>query len=133
MESPMEHENIQRTREAYEAFANGDLAKVAEEFTPDVVWHVGGHSLLAGDYKGPTEIMGFFGRLFTMSEGTLKIDVQDILANDDRATVLVHMSAQRGRRILAQDAVHVFEFEDGKTREFWSFEEDQRAEDEFWS
>ena len=129
----MEHENIQRTRDAYDAFARGDLATVKEMFAADVVWHVGGHSVLSGDYKGEYEIFGFFNKLFELSDGTLKIDVEDILANDNRTTVLVHMTAQRGDRVLSQNAVHVFEIQDGLTKQFWSYEEDQNAEDEFWS
>ena len=129
----MVNDNVQRTRDAYEAFAKGDLSAIADQFTEDVVWHVGGHSPLAGDYKGQYEVLHFFGRLFELSGGTLKIDVEDILANDDRATVLVHMTAQRGDKVLSQNAVHVFEIENGKTKEFRSFEEDQITEDEFWS
>ena len=128
-----QHPNVARTRDAYEAFSRGDLDAVGAQLTDDVVWHVAGNSPLAGDYKGQDEIFGFFGRLFEMSEGTLKLEVHDILANDEHATVLVHMTAKRGDRMIDQNAVHVFEIVDGKTKEFWSFEEDQRAQDEFWS
>jgi ketosteroid isomerase-like protein len=129
-----EHPNVMRSRDAYAAFGRGDLDALREQFADDVVWHVGGRSPLAGDYKGQDEIFGFFGKLFEMTEGTLSIDIHDILANDEHTCVLVTMSAKRGDRMFEQRAVHVFETdEDGRTKAFWSFEEDQAAGDEFWS
>jgi ketosteroid isomerase-like protein len=128
-----EHPNIGRIRDAYAAFSKGDLDTVGAMYTDDVVWHVGGHSPLAGDYKGQEEIFGFFGRLFELSEGTLQLEVHDVLANDEHGTALVHMTAKRGDRMLSQNAVHVFHIQDGKTKEFWAFEEDQAADDAFWS
>lgn len=129
----MEHPNVQRLREAYAAFARGDLETIGRELAPDAVWHVAGQSDLAGDYKGQDEIFGFFGKLFELSGGTLRIDVDDILANDEHATAIVRMSAQRGDDVLSMNGVHVYRLEEGKTKEFWSFDEDQRREDAFWS
>jgi uncharacterized protein len=129
-----QHPNVARTRDAYAAFGRGDLEALREQFRDDIVWHVGGNSPLAGEYKGQDEIFGFFGQLFEMTGGSLSIDIHDVLANDTHVCVLVTMSAKRDGRTFDQRAVHVFEVDDeGRSKEFWSFEEDQAAGDEFWS
>jgi hypothetical protein len=127
-------ENVARTRASYEAFAKGDLETVGKNMTDDIVWHVGGQSPLAGEYKGQDEIFGFFGKLFELSGATLQLEVHDVMASDEHVTALVHMTAQRGDKRFDQNEVHVFHVDaEGKAKEFWSFEEDQRAGDEFWS
>ncbi|MEX2394357.1 MAG: nuclear transport factor 2 family protein [Actinomycetota bacterium] len=128
-----EHPNAAIARESYEAFARGDLQTVGQNITDDVVWHVGGRSPVAGDYKGQDEVFGLFGRLFELSEGTLKLDVHDILADDDHAVALVTMSADRNGKHLDMRSVHVMNIQEGRTREFWAFDEDQAADDAFWS
>lgn len=128
-----EHPNVQRLREGYAAFAKGDLDTVKTLWTDDVVWHVGGNNPLAGDYKGQDEILGFFGKAFELTGGTMKIDVHDILANDEHAVALVTVSAQRDGKTTDMNAVHVFHVRDGKTSEFWGFNEDDRRADDFWA
>ena len=128
----MEHANVERTRAAYAAFARGDMAIVSELMTDDVVWHVPSGPL-AGDYKGQDEILGYFGKLWEATGGSLQIEVDDVLANDRHATAIVHMSAQRNGQNFDGNAVHVFELEDGKVKAFWSFDEDSNRTEEFWT
>ncbi|HYZ91937.1 MAG TPA: nuclear transport factor 2 family protein [Actinomycetota bacterium] len=127
-----DHPNVQRLRDGYAAFARGDLDTVKELWTDDVVWHVGGQSPLAGDYKGQDEIIAFFGKTFEQTGGTLQIDLHDVLGNDEHAVALVTLKAKRDGKSLEMNAVHVFELRDGKTAEFWAFNEDDRRADEFW-
>lgn len=124
--------NVQRLRDAYAAFGKGDLDTVTASWTDDVVWHVGGNSPIAGDYKGQDEILGFFGRLAQETGGTMKIDLHDVLANDEHAVALVTLSAQRGDRSMSMNAVHVFHLQGDKVSEFFGFNEDDRRADEFW-
>ena len=128
-----DHPNVQRLRDGYAAFAKGDMDAVKELWTDDVVWHVGGNNPLAGDYKGQDEILGFFAKAFEQTGGTMKIDLHDVLANDEHAVGLVTLSAQRNGKSTEMRAVHVFELRDGKTCEFWNFNEDDRRADEFWA
>ena len=127
-----EHPNVARIREGYEAFGAGDLEKVREFFDPNVVWHVGGRSPLAGDYKGRDEVFGLFGRAFEVTGGSMKIEVHDILANDEHGVALVTRMAERDGRSFEMNEVHVFHISDGKVTEYWGFEQDQRRSDEFF-
>lgn len=128
-----DHPNVQRLRDAYAAFGSGDLDTVTASWTDDVVWHVSGNSPLAGDYKGQEEILGLFGRLAQESGGTLKIELHDVLANDEHAVALCTLTAQRNGKSMEMNAVHVFHTEGDKVKEFWGFNEDDSRADEFWA
>lgn len=130
-----EHPNVERTRQGYAAFASGDLDKLRNDhFAPDVVFHVGGHSPLTGEYKGIDEVFGFFGKLAEMTGGSFKLDVHDILANDEHVVALVRNTGERNGKRISQNVVHVFHVNpEGKFTENWGFPEDQQGADEFWS
>lgn len=51
-------------------------------FADDIVWHVPGRNPLSGDYKGKEEVLGFFGKLMELTQGSLKQEIHDMLAND---------------------------------------------------
>jgi ketosteroid isomerase-like protein len=127
------HPNEELLRKGYEAFANYDLDTIRALFADDVVWHVGGRSQLAGTFKGKDEVFGWFAKLLTLSEGTFKIDVHDVLSNDTHAIVLSHDTAQRGDKSLSLEAVAVYHIADGQVSEAWFFNSDVYADDEFFS
>ena len=134
MATTAQHANIQRSRRAYEAFDKADMATVSELMADDVLWHVSGSSPLAGDYKGKDAVFGFFGKLMELTGGTFKIEVHDILANDEHSVTLVRITAERDGKKLDSRAVHISHPDSkGRVKEFWSFDEDQAAGDAFFS
>ena len=134
MATTTEHANVARARRGYEAFADSDMATVGELMADDIVWHVVGTSPLAGDYKGKDAVFGFFGSLMQLTEGTFKLEVHDILANDEHSVILVNQTAQRGGEKLDSRAVHITHTDpEGRIKEFWAFAEDQAAADAFFS
>ena len=128
-----EHPNAARLRAAYEAFGRGDLETVRDLLDEGIVYHFGGRSPLAADYKGTQEVFGFWGRQFQLSGGTLRIIPSLIVAGDEYAFALVHATAQRDGRTLDAPGVNVVRLRDGRAVEFWSYTTDQNAVDEFWS
>jgi ketosteroid isomerase-like protein len=133
MATTAQHANVQQARRGYEAFSKGDMATVSELMADDVVWHVGGNNSLSGDYKGKDAVFGFFGKLMELTDGTFKLEVHDILANDEHSAILVRTSAQKGAKKLDSKAVHITHTNPAaKITEFWSFEENQAATDEFF-
>ncbi len=95
-----DHPNAQLVRKGYEAFSKGDMETVDQLFADDIVWHEGGRNPLAGEYKGKDQAFALLGKLFELTEGTLKIDVHDVIANDEHAVALVTISATRKRSQL---------------------------------
>jgi uncharacterized protein len=128
-----EHPNVEVARRGYDAFAKGDLATLSELLADDVVWHVQGAGPLTGDYRGRDQVFGFFGRLVEETGGTFRLDVHDILANDEHTAVLATLSASRGGRSLAVPVVNVSHNRDGKITEFWASTTDPQATLDFWS
>ena len=128
-----DHPNLELLRRGYAAYSSGDMDTINELFADDVVWHVAGRNPLAGDYNGKEQVFGFFAKLQEMSEGTSKLDVHDLLADDEHGVALVAESATRGGRSLESNATHVLHLRDGKVTEFWDARPDQYAADEFWS
>jgi ketosteroid isomerase-like protein len=134
MATTAQHANVQRSQRAYEAFSKGDMATVSDLMADDVLWHVGGHSSLAGDYKGKDAVFGFFGKLMEITGGTFKLEVHDILANDEHSVTLVMATAERqGKKLRTKQAHVTHPDSQGRVKEFWAFDEDQGATDEFYS
>jgi uncharacterized protein len=69
--------SVERTRAGYAAFAAGDLDAVRALFAPGIAWHVPGRSSLAGTYRGPDAVIGYFLDLFERSGGTVAIALQE--------------------------------------------------------
>jgi hypothetical protein len=125
--------NAELLRRAYDVFAEGDVPSVLETLSPDITWHVPGRSPLSGDYKGHDEVLGFFGKSLELSSGTLRVAVDEILADGERVVVLTTVSAQRNGRAWSAPEVHVWRVVDGQAVDFREYQGDQQSEDEFWS
>ena len=134
MASTAQHVNIERAKKAYQAFATGDMATVSDLMAPDILWHILGHNPLSGDYKGKDAVFGFFGQLMERSGGTFRLEIHDLLANDEHGITLVTEKAERNGKSWASRAVHVTHPDaEGRIKEFWVFHEDQAASDAFWA
>ena len=129
----MSHPNEALLRETYAAMARGDGRAIAANIAPDAVWHIPGASPLAGDKRGLDELFAFWRHVAELSGGGMRLELRDVLANDERACVWVRGSATRDGRTFEELGVHVFEIRDGKIAEAWFHYEDQTAYDEFWS
>jgi hypothetical protein len=63
----------------------------------------------------------------------IQLEVHDVVANDEHAIALLKARGQRKGREYSALEVDVFHIRDGKIAEFWSFSEDTRLTDAFWS
>lgn len=134
MATTAQHANVQRSRHAYEAFSKGDIATVTELIADDAVYHIGGSSPLSGDYKGKDAIVGFFGKLVEVTGGTFKLEVHDILANDEHTVAMVRETAEKDGKKWDGKAVHISHSDsEGRVKEFWVFQENSAAADEFFA
>ena len=129
--------NAEKNRElvesAYQAFAHGDIPKAMAALSESILWHVPGRGPLSRDYRGHDEVLGFFQHFMELSNGTFRIQVDDVLAKGDRVVALVTESAERKGRKWSSPQVHAWTVKDGKATVFWQFQGDQYVEDEFWS
>lgn len=131
-ETTVAHPNEELVRRGYAAFQSGDMATLNELFADDIVWHSPGRNQMSGDFKGTDAVLEQFRKIFEVSGGTFKIDIHDVLANDDHVVVLAHATAEREGRRLDDNNVQVFHVRDGKVTEQWLQPGDAYASDEFW-
>ena len=130
----MAHPNEDFVRTAVKAFIRGDLDTLQSQYLADsIIWHVPGQNPLGGEYTGPAHVRDYLSRAFQLADGTVAMELQDVLANDRHAVALFRSRAQRnGRHLDTFDAV-IFRVEDGKLAEAWHRSEDPYASDLFWS
>ena len=126
------HPNEDLIRSTYAAFAAGDLQAVGGSLADDIVWHSLGHSRFSRDYSGHEDVFGLFGTLFEETGGTFRIELSDVLANDERAVALTTNRAERLGRTLVYDEAAVFRIAEGKIAEAWLYVDDQEAHAAFF-
>jgi ketosteroid isomerase-like protein len=127
-----DHPNAELVRRGYGAFSSGDFDTLREVFADDIVWHVPGNNSLSGDYKGMEEVFGFFGQLVQGSGGSFKLDLHDVIGNDEHVVGLARLTAQKDGRSIESQVANVFHISDGKATEVWGLSDNSRAFDEFW-
>ncbi|HYU57619.1 MAG TPA: nuclear transport factor 2 family protein [Actinomycetota bacterium] len=129
----MAHPNEELARRGYAAFSSGDMDALNELLADDIKWHVGGRSQLTGEYEGKEAVFGLFARLVELTGGSFKVDLHDVLANDEHTVGLIHATADREGKHLDDNGVQVFHVRDGKITEAWLHPGDAYASDEFFA
>jgi ketosteroid isomerase-like protein len=125
-----EHPNATLFRQGYDAFNRGDIDTLRQTIDENIVWHVAGRNRLAGDKRGLDATLAFFGQLQQETGGTFKLDVHDVVANDDHAVAIVTNSLEKDGRTITTKAAHVVHIKDGKLMESWFLAEDPYPFDE---
>ena len=125
--TPMAHPHELVVRGAYEALDRDDMAGFAASFAADAVLH-GGEGV---EVAGAESIARMIWQLREMTNGTLRWELHDVLANDDHTVALHVTRAERNGRSLADRVVYVFHVRDGQIREAW-FSGDPRVQADFY-
>jgi ketosteroid isomerase-like protein len=128
-----DHPNAALLRSLYEAFGRGDMATIDAGFADDVTFHIPGRGPLSGTYAGKQRVYELFGKLAEGSGGTFKIEVHDVVANDEHVVGLTTNSASREGKSVSYQATLVAHLKGGKVGEVWEMYDDPNKVDEFWS
>ena len=72
-------------------------------------------------------------RQFQASDGTIRIDLHDVIGNDEHVVALTTVQAERAGKHLEDNTVQIFHLRDGKATEVWTHPADLYASDDFWS
>ncbi|MFM8527036.1 MAG: nuclear transport factor 2 family protein [bacterium] len=126
--------DAKETGEVLRAYADawlaGDLEKVLGAYHDEIVIHYMGESPLAGTHEGRDAVMEVLGQASFRASRKL-IEVEDVLVGENLGAILaiedLGEPPRRVRRVL------VYRVEDGKLRECWLYDEDQRFVDGLWS
>jgi uncharacterized protein len=126
------HPNEELVRKGYEAFGKGDIETLNDLFADDIAWNVPGRNQLAGTYRGKDEVLGVFQKTAELTGGTFKLEMHDLLANDDHVVGLIHATGEHDGKKLEDNSVQIFHIKNGKVTEQWLHPGDPYATDEFW-
>jgi ketosteroid isomerase-like protein len=127
-----DHPNIQRLRTGYDAFAKGDFPALDALFAEDIHWESPGRNQLSGTYEGRAAVYDFFRRLMEVTEGTFRVEVHKIFADDSDAVVVATSSGRRGQVSAETLDAHVWRLRGGRTTHFRIASSDQYAVDELF-
>lgn len=127
-----DHPNAELFRRGYTAFQAGDMDTVRSLFAPDIVWNVPGHNRFSGAHKGVDNVLKLFGENFAETNGTFKVELHDIVANDEHAVALATVLGERHGKKLSDRYTHIAHIKGGKVTETWIFDERPDVVDEFW-
>jgi uncharacterized protein len=115
----------------YQALTRADSTG-SDLLSADVIWHVPGSSQVAGDYAGPEQVLAYFRKLLSLSNGSHHVTLEDVTEGADRAVVWQRSQASRDGWQLDDDQCVRLRLAHGRIREAWLSPGDPRCHDEFW-
>jgi ketosteroid isomerase-like protein len=129
-----EHPNVQRIRDALEAYNAGDLDRMRAFIAEDILWHVGGDHPLSGDYRGLDDVIRYYERVKKQTGGTLTLEPIEVLANDHHGAIFMRVTGERGGRTIDVELAEALTFDDqGRWAEYWALADEQETVDAFWT
>jgi uncharacterized protein len=129
----MAHPNATLVRELYELGLTGDTDALVEHLCDDCIVHVPGHNPMSGDYDGPAGFLDFLTKNFEIAGESLQLEIEGVLADDERGVSFEHVTAQRDGKNLDVHDTTVFRFRDNKVAEMWMLSSDPDAHEAFWA
>jgi ketosteroid isomerase-like protein len=116
---------------AYGAFGAGDVQPILELLHDDIVWRATGDSPIAGVYTGKDRVLEFFTKTEELYDGTLRLDVGALFADEQHGIVVTtERAAHRGEE-FAYTSTHVVTFDRGKITRFLALQDDEYHK--FWA
>lgn len=128
-----EHENAQRLRRGFAAFAERDLGALHELFADAVSWTIPGRNALAGTYVGLAAVLGMLGTAVELTDGTYGTELTFVLADDAHAAAAYRATGRRGGERLDIDQLLLCRFAAGRIVEVQALPADQARFDAFWA
>jgi ketosteroid isomerase-like protein len=126
-------DNVERTRQAFDAFLRRDGIVIGRLIDDDTVWRVPGGSLMAGEYRGREQIFGFLRQTARLTGGTYRADLRWVAGGDQVVAALYRATGRREARELDIDQLLVFRYRDGVWGEVLAVPVDLEAFEAFWS
>ena len=125
----MNHPHHDLARRHYAALEAGDIDTLGELLAPEAAWHVPGNGHLAGTWNGAEAVLSLFGRIYDLSNGTLRTTVEKVVADDEHAVVIVTVRATIAGVDFEDVGVHVARIAGGRIVDVRTWSSDQAAFD----
>jgi ketosteroid isomerase-like protein len=109
--------NTDIVRQAYDAFARGDIPTVLAVFDDAIEWYAPDELPDGGTYRGPGEVAGFFQSL-PQHYAELRVEVDRVLDAGDQVIAEGHHRGRIGATDFVVGFAHVWTLADGKATRF---------------
>ena len=114
------HPNARLLQDVYHAVEQGDLQPLLDLLSEDSTWTDSTLGPLAGTYR-KDEVPRFFGKMMDVYQGTLRVEILGMIADDAHGVVLTRESGTAGGDRLAWAGAHVWSFDQGRATGFVSY------------
>jgi ketosteroid isomerase-like protein len=115
------HPNATRLRQSYQALEQGDMQPLLDLLTDDITWIDSTLGPLAGTYRGKAEVPQFFARMMDIYEGSLRVEIAAVVADDDHAVVLTRESGSPQGEPVSWTGAHVWSFTGERCHRFVNY------------
>jgi uncharacterized protein len=133
MKDAIAHDLVQKVMNYQLAMARGEIESAKTIFHDDVEYIVPGSNIFSGTYRGPDDVMSYFGRLMGATEGSYEITEMNWLICGNKVILeTVNIATRNGHRLQWDEAI-LFEFRDGRKSKIEMFQADQNSVDKFFS
>lgn len=122
-----DHPNAAAYRKAAEAMSAGQFEGIADSLADDIVWWMIG---VDEPLRGKAALMAMMS---TASDFEIKVDLHDVVANDDHLVGLAKATVTRNGRTLTYRTAEIHHVKDGKITERWAFSDDTEAIKKFFA
>lgn len=130
----------EHVKEAYAALASGDMQKIKQYWSEDLVWQVPGHNRLSGWYYSLNEFLAFMGTVGELSGNSFIMEniAGEVIVTGEYSADLTRNRGTRAndpKKGLDIEVVHVLRWKDGKVvaGKGAIFGDGATEYDQFWS
>ena len=121
-------------RRGYAAFNSGDVDTLRSVLSHDVVQHVPGTSQIAGTYKGIDSVLGFYGKLAELTDGTFRAHLLSVFGDGQGHVTSVHqLTATRNGTTRVSRGSILFTFLGERATDLLELREDLPGDDAFFA
>jgi ketosteroid isomerase-like protein len=129
-----EHPDVTLVKRGYEAFNSADISTLTEIIADDAVQTMVGDNLVSGEFKGRDNILGMYGKLAELTNGTYKVDIEQTFTDGNGTVVVVHrQTATREGKSLDNRQALIFRVVGGKVVSLTDASDDIAIDDDFYS
>jgi ketosteroid isomerase-like protein len=126
--------NLALVRQGYAAFNAKDIPTLMSILSPDVVQHVPGNSSVAGEYRGIEAVLGYYGKLGELTDGSFRADLIDVHGDAvSHVNALHQISATRNGVSRVTRGSILFTIKDGKATDLLELRGDLAGDDAFFA
>ena len=117
-------------RTLIDAFNRRELEPVLKLFAEEVLLRCPGKNRIAGEYRGRSEVLGFWRKQVELSGGTFKGNVISVLQGENQLVLISELSLTRHGKAYTWRRANHYQFYRNRVIEAWLYESDQYLADE---